>query len=506
MRVYIIDDDKKFLENFEAQLKRLGFYNLKSFHIDEIDFDYIQKHKPDVIIFNKIFSSKKKEEIFKKLKEKFEDIVYIAIISKDEKDYDKYIDLGINSYLRSDYFLEELKVKLKCINRFIAALKREKKENKRLKKRLEYKDIQEELAIIKQKKLLKNELFMFFEDEHLIEDFIKPKDVLSGDSVFSKRIKENEYILGIVDAMGKGLNASLTSIAAIVFLQYSVEKAVEKNDFDFERSIKDFFNYVKSMLLNNETLSAIFIYIKKDKLFFANFGMPPIYTPENKYRANNPSIIKTMKNFKIDEIVLPDKFFVFSDGLIESRLKNKQSIYYERFLNMNFPFLKNLVDDFEENAIQDDDVTIIHYKKDKMFEEKLTISGIIKDKKSIDEVLQKVPKTLKSYSKIIYILQELLMNTLEHSIYDLKMKKEYIDLDSVEEKNKYVSVNISFFEKGEFSKILYKENSTGFDVNVLKDLYDAKYHGKGIKIIKFLSEGVFFNYKGSEIKIFLKDE
>ena len=506
MKIYVIDDDKNFLTKITRELEKIGCFEIKSFDFSNETLEFIKNNLPDLVIINNLFSNNIKKDFIKKLKKIDKNIIYLHIIPENENINEEYIKAGIDEYLKHNYTLYELKIKINFINKFITLIKEKQKEIQKLKNSLKYKNIQEELAIIKQKKLLKDELFMFFENNNLIETYTKPKDALSGDSLFTKRIKKNEYILAIVDAMGKGLNASLTSITTSVFLEYSIEKSIEMKDFDFKRCAKDFFHYAKAILLHGESLCAVLIYIKNEKLYYVNFGMPPIYTSYKKYKANNPPIIKTLDKFEINQINLPDKFFIFSDGLIESRLKNKKGIYYENFLKKNNSFLKNLVKDFEKNAIQDDDISIIHYKKDKINKKIFEIDGIIENKKNIDLLLEKIPNNLKSYEKIIYILQELFMNTLEHGIYELHSKKEKIYIDNLIAKNKNISVQVSIFEKNDIIKIVYKENSKGFDVNILKDLYKAKYHGKGIKIIKFLSEGVFFNYKGNEIKIFIKEK
>ena len=504
MKILIIDDDMNFLKKIKKDIKKVGYENIEIFNVSNKTLEYIKNSSPDLVIMN--MTNNLKKNFIKNLKKTEKNLISLSIIPSEKKINEEYIKIGIDEYLKNDYTLDDLKIKINFINKLITLIKNKEKEIQKLKENLKYKNIQEKLAITKQKKLLKNELFMFFENDNLMENFTKPKDLLSGDSLFTKRIRKNEYILSIVDAMGKGLNASLTSVTTIAFLEYSIEKSIEMKDFDFKRCAKDFFNYSKSILLDNESLCAILVYIKDNKLYFVNFGMPPLYTTCEKHKANNPPITKTIDTFSINKIDLPEKFFIFSDGLIESRLKNKQSIYYEYFLkNINSPFLKNLVNDFENSAIQDDDITIIHYKKDKINKEIFKIDGIIENKKSIDVLLKNIPENLIAYKKIIYILQELFMNTLEHSIFELHMKKEQENIIGMTTKNKYVRVNVNIFQKNDIIKIVYKENSKGFDINILKDLQNVKYHGKGIKIIKFLSEGVFFNYKGNKIKIFLKE-
>ena len=53
-------------------------------------------------------------------------------------------------------------------------------------------------------------------------------------------------------------------------------------------------------------------------------------------------------------------------------------------------------------------------------------------------------------------------------------------------------------------KIEYNDNTKGFDTQKIKDAFQKRYHGRGIKIVKHLSHGMFFNHNGTAIKIFLK--
>jgi anti-sigma regulatory factor (Ser/Thr protein kinase) len=340
----------------------------------------------------------------------------------------------------------------------------------------------------------------------LFENYYKSQDILNGDALFTIYLSENHYIVGIIDAMGKGLSASLTSINSVTFMEYSIKKAIEYRDFDFRRLIKDFLNYTKSILIKEEILCGIILNVKNDTIEYANFGMPPIYTNEQKYLANNPPISKRLENFYINKFSLPEKFIILSDGLIESNLKQSGIPYYANFkkLYKKINFLKELITDFKNNANQTDDISVIFFKKDKINNKIFEIEKKIHDVKDVDEILTQIYISDLHQDSLTFILQEILMNTLEHSLYNLKEKKINKTINDAQKIKDFVKIKITFYKQDGYLKVHYAEDSEGFDKNEID--IDPKYHGRGLKIVKHLADGFYMNLKGNEIKIFLKEK
>jgi len=515
MKIAVVDDSKEFLDYMSTILDQIGFSNVKTFLSPEKLLNYLQvDEEVDVVLVDDSMPQIDGIELIKKIKETHPDIVVIMITSRDNHHLkEKAVDHGADGFFNKDNLsLPDLLTKIRIIKNLVTALKREKDLSAKLKEELKYKEMQEQLAIVKQKKIIKNELSMFFENDNLIETFYKPKDILNGDTVFSMRVDEDIYIMGIVDAMGKGLSASLTSVNATSFMEYSLKKAIEFNDFSFKRLVRDFVNYTKSILLENEMLSVIIINVYKDKLYYANFGMPPIYLIDGKIKSNNPSISVRMEDFKIDSVDLPDKFLVVSDGLIESPLKDKNIPYYAKFINFykEIDFVKDLVEDFENSAIQKDDVSIVYFTKDKhsydvIYEQKFEVSS----KEDVDIILDKIYEAnLPHIDRLLYILQELVMNTFEHTLYRMQTKKEYSSIEEAQKvkESAEILIRLSRRDDGKYIQLFYEEESEGFDLSILDELVFHKYHGKGIKIIKNLSRAVFYNVYGNKVKIYLKDK
>jgi len=126
-------------------------------------------------------------------------------------------------------------------------------------------------------------------------------------------------------------------------------------------------------------------------------------------------------------------------------------------------------------------------------------------KTAIDKILEEIDNTnLPVKEKIIFILQEILMNTYEHALHKLSKQKEK-KKTATQEAKKSVDIKISFnLIENKYLEIFYEENSKGFDISILNDIELHKYHGRGIKIVKHHSTAMFYNPQGNKIKIFIK--
>jgi hypothetical protein len=374
---------------------------------------------------------------------------------------------------------------------------------------MDYRQKQEENALKKQLKLTQNELEMFFENDFLFDIYYKPKDTLNGDMIYSKILGENEYLCVMVDAMGKGLPAAMTAMNSISFVRHSLKKALEYNDFNFSKLLKDFIEYVKSILIDNETLCANFIYIKNKKVNYANFGLPPIFTEKGKIKANNLPIREESGPIKTDTFDLPEKMLVTSDGLIESTLKNNKGIYYSEFIKIfpNTVFLKDIVSDFKQKAIQSDDISLFFLRKDDFKMEKIYEEEFLISENNINNILHTLEiSQIPEKNRIIFILHEIFMNILEHSILkiDTKKDKENKFLQSFSKINNNNKIKISILKNNFMLKLIYEDTTKGFDKKSISDALHLKYHGKGYKIIKNLSDSIFINKQGNKIKIFIR--
>ncbi|WP_456479611.1 response regulator [Nautilia sp.] len=510
MKTVTLDDSETFLSYFKKTLAKMGFEENRFFKTEKEFISFCKKNKDiDIVFIDYHLKNSDGFEVLEQIKDLLSDTYKIMITSDSDPGLkEKALKKGFDSFIEKNINAVDLQALLNTIKTLRKYIKKECEQKEKFKKILKYKQFEEKIIHQKQNKIMKNELEMFFEDKTLFETYFSPKDLLTGDTIHTKKLSDDSYFLSIIDAMGKGISASLTSFNALAFLKHSIKKAVEYNDFNFEKLVEDFVDYVQTILLQNEILCATLVYIKKDSLYYANFGNPPILTDSGILTANNLPIRAHTDKIEITKTKREDKILISSDGIFES--KYKKSIYFKRLKEIfrSVTFLKEFLDDFNKNSHQNDDMCMILINREEsgfqtVFEEKFPLK-----QQNIDRFLQKLyVKNIARIQTIHFILHEILTNTYEHSVLKIKNKeklKEKGNFPKEKDTNFFFFAKIKISKNDKWVKIEYFDNTKGFNVQTIKDAYYKKYHGRGIKIIKHLSYGLFFNENGTAIKIFLK--
>jgi hypothetical protein len=377
---------------------------------------------------------------------------------------------------------------------------------KELQQLLTYKDKQEDLALNKQLKIIKDNVNMKYFNEKIVSIFFQPKDILSGDSYFAKRIN-NKTFFCIVDSMGKGLSASLTAMLSISFLSYLFDTI----EYDFEKYVKKTIDYIKTILLENEALCILFVecdeYIK-----YANFSMPPIYLKQKeniiKLKSNNLPLIQNFdtKNIKITTSKEDfDMIVMLSDGLLEKEIDNTLLLTIFPKLLKKHHFLNDLIKEITKKVKTfDDDVTVISVSKDNLKYQKIFEKEYFFKEKDIDFILQDIAKlNLEKFEVISLILIELLLNIFEHQTdinkEELMKKNKKIDQDKT-----YVKITVYLNEK--YIKFEIKENKKhNFNISeIFKHERLKKYSGRGILMINFFVSALAYSEKGDTVKFFIR--
>jgi len=281
------------------------------------------------------------------------------------------IDLHITSFLKkpftSDSLFATFNVAVKSViaERFIIAEQR---------KQLYYSKYQENLTFDKEQIITKNDVL---ESKKLLDFhcdvFYKPKDILSGDSYIIKKINDDEYLLFVVDGMGKGISASVTAMLCSAFVNYHLTQSIEKNElFSLEKLLNALLKYIQPNLLENEVIATSFIHLNRQKqqLNYALFSMPPALYMLNddedvyKIKSNNIPLAPYTKKINISTLELSkiSKMITYSDGLNENILKDSQKPYTS-VLRDDFKKAKSF-EEFqklhqEKIAEQEDDITYI---------------------------------------------------------------------------------------------------------------------------------------------------
>jgi len=528
LKIVIVDDSKASYVMLSTMLKSIGFKNIKYFSHpldfvdklkkikeDEIDIAFVDYEMP---IMNGL-------RLLHYIKFKRPEIMTVMITgSSDIKIKEKAIEYGVNEFINKGIDFPEFKAKMNILVNLREYYYKSKKHQKELENIVKYKDTQETLAVQKQLKIIEDTTSHHFFDSWVIDSYFKPKDILSGDSYSTLRINDHTFFISVVDGMGKGVSASLSSVLTVSFMNYSIKRSLQFNDFNFKRLVKDTFHYATSIMLDDEALSFAMLEVdtKTHKIKYFNMGLPPVYLTKNdkliKIKPNNRPLIQNSKEYIIDEIDEEfDSLLLSSDGLFES-VYNDGYPYFIRFKQQykKFYLLSDIIKDFYSVIDEaDDDMSIVYFRNDKNKYQTIFNQKILLTQQNIEDFVNHFEFELnnlielKIVNKIVFALNELLINCYEHTVLKIsKNKHKIIQKDEKIEyngENKFAYLNI--YESDKFVILDVEDEGDGFDVSqILKSEWFNKYHGRGVKMLKKLSDGMYYNKKGNQIKLYFKKE
>lgn len=428
------------------------------------------------------------------------------------------------------------------LNRVSASTMDKQKELELLKYQQRYHSIQQGMAFKKQMLVLKDEVSNMLAGDFFVETYFKPLDILSGDIYGSINIKDGRYLFYVIDAMGKGLSASVTSLQSSSFINHSLEISILKNDFDLEKTMTSFLYFIRERLMEEEALCMVYALLdtNDNTITLANYGMPPVYFTKDSgeikvIRPNNLPIMRCISGKNIDTYSLDgvDKILIMSDGLPETPVKDG---LYADFIETDLKKAltkKHLLSMINSRIyVNDDDITFFLIKKDTLTTSGFTefvcdtsVAAISDMSITLTERLIKDGIPEEHIGTVEYAVSEILMNALEHGNIGLSFKDkqtliakgEYDDylveqtdatapakgkkiyvryLYIPPEKDSAGAVIISITDEGQgFTPAnIFKYHS--FDGNLCY-VDKESYNGRGIFITDNLLDGLYYNEKGN---------
>ncbi|GAB6074446.1 response regulator [Nautilia lithotrophica] len=356
INILCVEDDKVTLDVYES-LFSLMFNEVFLAKNGKEGLEIFNNNKIDIIITDQNMPFMNGLQMSEKIREKDFTIPIIMVTALEDLDIlRKSLDINITAFIKKPLRKDILLSKLDFISKSIIAERFLIKEQKKF---IEYTKYQESLAYQKESKISKLYLDHNIK-KYKLEYYYMPKDILAGDGFL---VKNN--IIFLIDAMGKGVSASITSVIATSFVDYLIDMYNSIEEIVFH-----FIEFIKKFLLEGEIVSCGFIEEKDGKLKYALFSMPPILAVKNgklyKIKSNNFAINFNTQTFHTNTI--NDDFFkllVYTDGLSEA--KYNDTLYYKKMME-DFIISKNInefIGKFKKNYIKiEDDITILFLKVD----------------------------------------------------------------------------------------------------------------------------------------------
>lgn len=421
------------------------------------------------------------------------------------------------------------KTKHKRINTFSS------KEFAILQQKEEYYSYQEDLAFAKELNILRNDFYyqMIPAEVCSLVDFLyQPLDVISGDAYSARRIDKHRTFYLIVDGMGKGLSASLTTMIMTSFINHIIDKMIEHDSFSLDIIIRESMEYIKPILLDEEALAIDYILFEHhfDKLHYAKFAMPPILLQKRdatilKLKSNNPPLSKWQSEYTISSqnIANVEKFLFYSDGVVENSLKASKKTYNEHIVeDFKSSFTKEEFKQkvFQRITTQEDDLTLIFINKIPLKESLWSSKSFGSSLDSLDEAFEWYEALFKqecSDTKLLseagIVFNELFMNAFEHGNLGIDSHTKHTMLeddsyfDSLLEMQKLCDKRIEvklYLLHQESSKYIITQitdEGDGFDTQILSHIFrnSRSFNGRGVFVSRKNSMGIYYNPKGNSV-------
>lgn len=455
----------------------------------------------------------------------------------------KAINLGVTQFVGKpvnfDSFTRAIEIAVQWVVLKNLQQKTREQEIELLKYQEKYHYLQQERASKKALNIIREDLFLKKLDavtrngektEWFFDIYYRPLDIMSGDSYSVRNIYNGNILVFFIDAMGKGLSASVTAIITTSFLNYLIDNANIAGCFNFEEMINTCRAFIQKRLVDEELLCISFVYIdvRNEFMDIASFSMPPILaqTSEDKVlciKCNNLPMMKFTDKTVIARYEISNfrKLLIYTDGLTES-FKNAEAMYQES-LEDDFRtagFIRDFLQKFSNRVDRaEDDVTLLFIKKHALkpkWEKTLAIPSRLEAlKKAATEVEGLLIAS--GFDKDIAVLfidslSELLMNAYEHGNLGLgyRLKNSLIKRDAYDEYlstaekavTKNIKVTLSLYEEygKEYLRFMVRDEGDGFDTAILKGIRcEPKwFNGRGIKIAQNFMDGIYYNQKGNE--------
>jgi len=451
----------------------------------------------------------------------------------------KALQLNVNNFLKKPIKTQDVIQAIDSVTKLLIAdlylKEKRKKEKKDLQDKDDYNSYQEDLAFSKELNILRNDFYYQMINnpyDAIIDFFYKPLDILSGDSYSVRRINEYEAFYLIVDGMGKGLSASLTSMLITSFINHTIDIMGKENNFDFYEIIDLSLEYIKPILLSEEALAIDYISIdyNKSKMQYAKFAMPStlMQTANNEIielKSNNSPISKYMKKFRVSTYNISDiiKFLIYSDGIVENSttLENKPYLNFIQKDFLNSFSREDMVNKFlEKTDTQEDDITFIfinllHIHNNTI--ERKTFQTSLDDVDEASEWYAKIWDALTNNLKLNYnavlVFTEMFMNAFEHGNLQIDTSTKHMLIDENNylstlktkqlncDKKIYVTINKIEYNSEVYIITKIQDEGNGFDTKILKKIFQKtdSFNGRGVYISKKLSVGIYYNRVGNSV-------
>lgn len=528
--------DSIFKEVVSAEDGALGLEAFKASQYDLIITDNIMPNMDGIDMIREIRKTDTKIPII--ITTAFIDIAYLI----------SAINLNVTQFISKPIEMEML---LKAISVAIQRVVLENLAHKTKEQELEllryqekYHSSQQENALRKELNLIENS-FLFkrldiknsdgVDNTWLINFTYEPLEILSGDSYSIRDLGNGKALFFIIDGMGKGLSASVTTTLSVAHTNFLIDTLVKDGkECNLRELIMDYVKFISKMLLDEEIVSNTYCLVDfiNETIEVAIFSLPPVHFQKNSgeifsIKSNNMPVTKYTFDVKTEVVSIKDvfKIMIFSDGLNECFTIDGE--IYNEHLEKDFGesvFMKNMITTFNSKVNnKDDDLTLFYLFR---MPEMAVSEKVLKSSTKIDEVSD-ISVTVEEYLTeigldesfaITYMttFTEMIMNAYEHGNLGITNSQktrliksgEYDDFMAEKEKScdKSITVTLEVYQvMGKRILCTYiADEGKGFDTKLLEKLLvsnieNLSENGRGVLMSRGFSDELLYNLNANEV-------
>ncbi len=546
LTVLYVEDDQLMRETLAARLA-LRFDKVYACENAEEALTIFNNRHLDIILTDYMLPYMSGLDMVARIRDKNWDIPIILITGYADSDFlMQAINLSVTQFVPKPVNLKLLTNALDIAIQRVALenLKRKNQEQELelLKYREKYHSTQQELAFHKELNALRNDFDKKVLDvvnkygsaeRWTIDMAYRGLDIMSGDTYSVHKIGDDKLFCFILDAMGKGVGASVTSMVSATYINHIVEQKRNQEHFPFKEIITQFIGYIQRVLLDEEIICGTFLFIDffEETLTYSSFSMPKIWVNTidgamRNYKSNNLPIMKHTKDFEVDTVSVNDirKLLVSSDGLTEATVNNT---VYEQYLAEDFKqsgLLSSFMLNFQaKQAVIKDDTTIFYLQRSNTassfeysFAAESRLSNLTKLEQQFTDILTNLNIDNQESIQLVIAFNEAVMNAFEHGNFGIQLMDKhravnddiYDELITEREKlygYKKISCYVSHLEdKYRVIRVRVIDEGNGYNIDDNKDLSGKSAHllcGRGLELIKMNVDHIYYSAKGNEIVI-----
>ncbi|MDR0453243.1 MAG: response regulator [Deferribacteraceae bacterium] len=521
------------------------FENVYSCTTGEGGMRIFHSHHIDLVISDYVLPKMSGLDMIEQIRKTNWELPVILVTGYAEADImKKAINLGITQFIAKPVDTEMLDKAIHfSIQRVIVENlkhKNQQQELELLKYRERYHSSQQETALMKELHAIRNDCYMRAidvvkkdetEQRWLVDLAYHGLDIMSGDSYSIRLLDNNHVFITVLDAMGKGLGASVTSMMSTTFINHQIEKFSHVKSLNLRELIQEFLSYIQKILLKDEILCATFALFDFDAevMQYCMFSMPKILMQDNdgnviSVSSNNLPIIRYNKEFQINEVSIQNifKLVISSDGFMEA--SDNKSVYYEYTAQdiKNSALLPVLREKFlARYPVLEDDFTVLFIRRctqtplwEKSFKISSTLEELDNAEKIFDQILNNVEKISKTNrNKLNIAFTEALMNAFEHGNLGLTLMEKHFSINSgsyddlIKERekihcNKKINIFVAFIaDIPSMIRIRIIDEGSGIPPKIepIAERDPLLLCGRGMEIMKQYVDNIYYNLKGNEV-------